>query len=260
MQFRAPTTLKLISYRYSNQILKNFLDLRVISEKSAPEVGSPISDFSGKINGWAQRREAIRTIRGVGFGWFLGKKTRFWAQVSRNSFPELHIRSAESTNVLYDHSKDEPHTTSGTLSSVHRKVAAPEPNPAPAAAMYHSVYSRVVCTQCVPVYPGGQNRTKSENQRISRTRASWTNWWLFWNVQLRLWVDCKWFRIDRECSRGLKLAKTCFSNKTLAISKRNPLQILTGLGCAPWGLRPRWQKSLKNVRKILKNRYFQICS
>ena len=95
MQFRAPTTLKLISYRYSNQILKNFLDLRVISEKSAPEVGSPISDFSGKINGWAQRREAIRPIRGVGFGWFLGKKTRFWAQDGRSLFPEAHIRSPE---------------------------------------------------------------------------------------------------------------------------------------------------------------------
>ena len=89
-----------------------------ISEKSRN-----IEEFWGGLAAWKTKPQ----------------KTRFWAQVSRNLFPELHIRSAEGTNVLYDASKDEVHTTSGTLSSVHRKVAAPEPNPAPAAAIYHSV-------------------------------------------------------------------------------------------------------------------------
>ena len=74
------------------------------------------------------------------------QKTRFWAQVSRNSFPELHIRSAESTNVLYDASKDELHTTSGTLSPVHRKIAFRSPTPGSVLPVYTSVH------QCAAEY------------------------------------------------------------------------------------------------------------
>ena len=102
-----------------------------------------------------------------------------------------------------------------------------------------------MCTETWPVYPGDQDRSKPENQHISRTRVSWTNWWLFWNVQLRLWVDCKWFRIDPECSRGLKLAKTCFSNKILTISKWNPFRIWDQIA-------KKHRKTWKNVWKILK--------
>ena len=125
MLFRAPTTLKLISYRYSNQILKNFLDLRVISEKSAPEIASLEARWVSfvTINHYTFARD-LAQIQPKSW-----PKTRFWAQGGRNLFPAAHIRSAESTNVLYDASKDELHTTSGTLSSVHRKIAGRSPDP-----------------------------------------------------------------------------------------------------------------------------------
>ena len=88
MTIRAPTMFKVILHTSIIIIQKKIL-LRVISEKSAPEVGFPISDFSGKINGWAQRREAIRAIRGVGFGWFLEKKHVFERRMAEACSPKL---------------------------------------------------------------------------------------------------------------------------------------------------------------------------
>ena len=121
------------------------------------------------------------------------------------------------------------------------RLRSPTPLPQQQCTTVCSVYT---VRQCIR-----QNRAKSENQRISRTRASWTNWWLFWNVQLRLWVDCKWFRIDPECSRGLKLAKTCFSNKIFKFSKWNPF-----IPGSDQDLRPNSQTRLsKNLKKYSKN-------
>ena len=38
-----------------------------------------------------------------------------------------------------------------------------------------------------------KRRCVGEIHCISRTKRSWANLWLFWNVQLRFQEDCKWF-------------------------------------------------------------------
>ena len=161
MGISTPAWFKVILYTSIIIIQNIFSSIGVISEKSAPEITS--------LDPWGEPWPKVGGGRPWGFCCFLvaetAQKTRFWAQGGRNLFPDLHIRSAESTNVLYDAWKDELlHTTSGTLPSVHRKIAGRSPDPCFRDTNVH--YDRD--DQCIPVVRIGPNQKINISRELER--------------------------------------------------------------------------------------------